>query len=69
MHSQAMYVLSAIGREGKRMRITGAAMPGEDKPIDPLPGEFRSPEEAAEFWDTHNVTDYEEFLEPVEIDV
>jgi len=37
--------------------------------IDPLPDEFKSLEEAAEFWDTHSITDYEEFLEPVEIDV
>jgi hypothetical protein len=44
------------------MRSTG-------KPIDPLPDEFKSQEEAAEFWDTHSITDYEEFLEPVEVDV
>ncbi len=44
-------------------------MPSEDKRIDPLPDEFKSLEEAAEFWDTHSITDYEEFLEPVEVDV
>jgi hypothetical protein len=44
-------------------------MPGEDKRIDPLPDEFKSLEEAAEFWDTHSITDYEEFPEPVELDV
>lgn len=44
-------------------------MPSEDKRVDPLPEEFKSLEEAAEFWDTHSITDYEEFLEPVEIDV
>ena len=43
-------------------------MPGTDKPIDPLPEEFSSPEEAAAFWDTHSITDYEELLEPVELD-
>jgi hypothetical protein len=37
--------------------------------IDPLPDEFKSHEEAAEFWDTHSITDYEEFLEPVDLDV
>ncbi len=37
--------------------------------IDPLPDKFASEEEAAEFWDTHSLTDYEEFLEPVDIDV
>ena len=34
--------------------------------IDPLPEEFASEEEAGEFWDTHSVADYEEYLEPVE---
>ncbi|MBN2128673.1 MAG: hypothetical protein JW741_04225 [Sedimentisphaerales bacterium] len=43
-------------------------MPGTNKPIDPLPEQFSSPEEAAVFWDTHSITDYEEFLEPVDID-
>lgn len=40
-------------------------MRSTDRPVDPLPKEFRSHEEAAEFWDTHSITDYEEFLEPV----
>ena len=34
--------------------------------IDPLPDEFASEEEAGEFWDSHSITDYEEYLEPVE---
>ncbi len=37
--------------------------------IDPLPDEFKSLEEAPQFWDTHSITDYEEFLEPVEVDM
>jgi len=37
--------------------------------IDPLPDEFASEAEAAEFWDTHSLTDYEEFLEPAELQV
>lgn len=37
--------------------------------IDPLPDEFKSHQEAAEFWDSHSIADYEEFLEPVELDV
>jgi hypothetical protein len=37
--------------------------------IDPLPDKFKSHQEAAEFWDTHSITDYEEFLEPVHLDV
>ena len=44
-------------------------MPDIDKQVDPLPNEFRSEEEAAEFWDTHSITDYEEFLEPVDLEV
>jgi len=34
--------------------------------IDPLPAEFSSEEEAGEFWDTHSITDYEEYLGFVE---
>lgn len=40
-----------------------------DKHPDPLPDEFKSYEEAAEFWDTHSITDYEEFIESVGVDV
>ena len=35
---------------------------------DPLPEEFGSEQEAPEFWHTHNITGYEESLEPVELD-
>jgi hypothetical protein len=44
-------------------------MRNTDRQIDPLPDEFRSLQEAAEFWDTHSIADYEEFLEPVEFEV
>ena len=44
-------------------------MPDTHKQIDPRPNEFKSEDEAAEFWDTHSITDYEEFLEPVDLDV
>jgi len=44
-------------------------MPNTDKQVDPLPNEFGSEEEAAEFWDTHSLSDYEEFLEPVGLEV
>ena len=44
-------------------------MADTNKHVDPLPGEFRSEEEAAEFWNTHSITDYEEFLEPVDLEV
>lgn len=44
-------------------------MADTNKHVDPLPEEFRSEEEAAEFWNTHSITDYEEFLEPVDLEV
>lgn len=44
-------------------------MQNSDRQIDPLPEEFRSYQEAADFWDTHSITDYEEFLDPVDLDV
>jgi hypothetical protein len=44
-------------------------MRGTDRKIDPLPDEFKSEDEAAEFWDSHSITDYEEFLEPVDLQV
>jgi hypothetical protein len=31
---------------------------GRKKQIDPIPDEFASPEQAAEFWDTHDTTQY-----------
>jgi len=40
-----------------------------DKKIDPLPDEFRSEDEAADFWDTHSIADYEETLEPAHVEV
>jgi hypothetical protein len=43
-------------------------MRNTNRRIDPLPEEFRSDEEAADFWDKHRITDYEESLEPVELE-
>ncbi len=40
-----------------------------NRKIDPLPEEFRSEEESAEFWDKHSIEDYEEFLKPVDFEV
>ena len=37
------------------------------KPIDPLPEEFESYEEAADFWDVHDITDYPEEFQTVEV--
>ncbi len=36
---------------------------------DPLPETFDSFEEMAEFWDRHDITDYEEYLTPVEMEI
>jgi hypothetical protein len=44
-------------------------MRNTNRPIDPLPDEFGSAAEAAQFWDTHSITDYEEFLEPADLEV
>ncbi len=43
-------------------------MPNKKKVIDPLPETFATEEEAGEFWDTHSLADYEEFLEPADFD-
>ena len=36
---------------------------------DPIPDAFKSEDEAVEFWDSHSITDYEEFLESVELEM
>jgi hypothetical protein len=36
------------------------------KQIDPLPDEFGDYEEAADFWDGHDTTDYLEYFETVD---
>ena len=36
---------------------------------EPLPEEFNNIEEAAEFWDTHSLADYEDLQEEVEFEV
>jgi DNA-nicking Smr family endonuclease len=37
------------------------------KRVEPIPEEFRSYEEAAEFWDTHETTDYPEAFRTVNV--
>lgn len=46
-------------------------MKKEARNVDPIPDEFSSYEEAADFWDTHDTTDYPEAFEdpPVELQV
>ncbi len=42
-------------------------MKDRKKNVDPIPEEFASYEEAAEFWDTHDTTDYPDAFETVEV--
>jgi hypothetical protein len=44
-------------------------MRGTSRQLDPLPNEFGSEDEAAAFWNAHSITDCEEFLEPVDVQV
>lgn len=44
-------------------------MPRNKKSPTELPESFATFEEMAEFWDTHDITDYEQYLTPVEVDV
>ncbi len=41
-------------------------MPAKRKRVDPIPESFSSPEEAGEFWDTHDLADYWDQTEPVQ---
>jgi predicted DNA binding CopG/RHH family protein len=43
-------------------------MSDKQKHVDPIPEEFASYEEAVEFWDTHDTTDYPESFETVVIE-
>ncbi|MFQ5863995.1 MAG: CopG family antitoxin [bacterium] len=42
-------------------------MSKKDKRIEPIPNEFSSPEEAAEFWDTHDTIDYPDAFQDVKV--
>ena len=42
-------------------------MSDKQKQIDPIPEEFASFEQAAEFWDTHDTTDYPANFETVAV--
>ena len=42
-------------------------MTDKQKVIDPIPEEFASYEEAAEFWDTHDTTDYPGSFETISV--
>jgi predicted DNA binding CopG/RHH family protein len=43
-------------------------MNDKQKRVDPLPEEFSGYEEAAEFWDTHDTTDYLNSFETVAVE-
>ncbi len=43
-------------------------MSDKRKPVDPIPEEFTSYEEAADFWDTHDTTDYPESFETLSVE-
>jgi len=42
-------------------------MNDKNKRVDPIPDEFGSYEEASEFWDTHDTTDYPEAFQTVDV--
>ena len=44
-------------------------MSEKNKKTDSVPENFSSIEEAAEFWDTHSITDYQDDMSEVEIEV
>lgn len=43
-------------------------MSDKRKHVDPIPEDFASYEAAAEFWDTHDTTDYPDGLETVSVE-
>jgi len=54
---------------GEALINTARNMVKNKTPKAPLPETFKTFEEMADFWDTHDVTDYEEYLTPVEVNV
>ena len=53
-------------RESAEVMASTKSKARTPKQRDPLPEHFRSLEEAAEFWETHDSTDYEEYMTDVE---
>jgi len=43
-------------------------MSDKQKQVDPIPEEFASYEEAADFWDTHDTTDYLDSFDTVAVE-
>ncbi len=48
--------------------FSGNIMNDTEKQLDPIPDEFNSYEQAAEFWDAHDTTDYPEAFETVAVE-
>ena len=44
-------------------------MKKKDRKVDPIPDEFSSYQEAGEFWDAHDTTDYIESFVDADVDV
>ncbi len=44
-------------------------MRGKDKKVEPIPREFDSYDQAGEFWDTHDTTDYADGFTDVDVRV
>ena len=44
-------------------------MKSTNQDIDPLPERFNSEDEAAAFWDSHDLMDYEQYLEPADFEI
>lgn len=41
----------------------------EQRQIDPIPEQFTSYEDAADFWDTHDTTDYQDTFHTIKVQV
>jgi hypothetical protein len=55
-----------VKREGRLHTIVVNLLTGaKRKRVDPIPDSFSSPEEAGEFWDTHDLADYWDQTQPV----
>ena len=52
----------------QKFMFKGGIMNNKANQIEPIPNEFASYEEAAEFWDNHDTTDYLEYFETVAVE-
>ena len=58
-HQAAVQLLAKLSRQKRE---------SQKKKIDPIPEEFSSYEEAAEFWDKHDTTEYVQDAHPVRVE-